>query len=125
MRVRDQVITAQGVLSLVAIAVMLGYAGYAMQVVPAHSVAAYAEERQTAAANLQEASASAASSAVFTGTIVKQDSGFLLREASGMTYQLDDPSTAQAFAGKSVKVTGKMDRAVKLIHVEKVEEMRA
>ena len=133
MRVRDPVITAQSILSLAAITVMLGYAGHALQLVPRPIVAAHAQDRdqQPAAAAQQtgpgagKTAPDAAKTAVYTGTIVKQGSGFLLRAPSGTVYRLDDPSKAQPFAGMPVKVTGKLDQAVKLIHVEKIEEIRA
>jgi hypothetical protein len=131
MRVRDPVITAQSILSLVAIAVMLGYAGHALQLVPQPTVAAYAQDRtpdQPAAPAGQigqQAGPNASKTAVYSGTILKHGPGFLLRAPSGMEYRLDDPSKAQRFAGMPVKVTGKLNQAVKLIHVEKIEEIRA
>ena len=126
MRVRDQVLTGQGVLSAVAIAVMLGYAGHALQLAPQPLIAAHAEDRQAPMAQSpQEDAAKAAKSAVYSGTIVPQGSVFVLRDAAGTLYRLDDASKAQPFAGKPVKVTGKLDATVKLIHVEKIEEIRA
>ena len=126
MRVRDEVITVQGVLSLVAIAAMLGYAAYSLELAPRQPVEAFAQDRQPqppAAAPM--ANPDAAKSAVYAGTIVKHGSGFLLRGSSGAVYHLDDPSKAQPFAGKVVKVTGKLDQTVTLLHVEKIEEIRA
>jgi hypothetical protein len=125
MRVRDQVITAQGVLSLVAITAMLGYAAHALQVVPPQPFTAYVQDGQAQPATPREEAATAAKSEVYTGTVVKHGSGFLLRGSSGAVYRLDDPSKAQRFAGKSVRVTGKLDETLKLIRVEKIEEMRA
>jgi Protein of unknown function (DUF5818) len=125
MRARDQVITAQGALSLVAIAVMLGYAAYAMQLVPRQSVAAYAQDQQPPVSATQLASPAASKPTVFTGTIVPYGAAFLLRESAGTVYRLDDPSRAQRFAGLPVKVTGKLDPTLKLIRVVKIEETRA
>lgn len=126
MRERDQVITAQGVLSLIAIAVMLGYAVHALQIVPRQTVAAHAQDQQQSAGPVtQQAGPDAAKTAVYTGTIVKLGSGFLLRGSSGTDYHLDDPSRAQPFAGKPVKVTGKLDKTLQVIRVEKIEETRA
>jgi uncharacterized protein YdeI (BOF family) len=129
MRERDQVITVQGVLSLIAIAVMLGYAVHALQIVPRQTVAAYAQDQQNqqqpAGPATQQAGPDAAKTAVYTGTIVKHGSGFLLRGSSGTDYHLDDPSRAQPFAGKPVKVTGKLDKTLQVIRVEKIEETRA
>jgi hypothetical protein len=129
MRVRNSSITAQGVLSLVAIALMLGYAAHEMQIAPPQS--AYAQDRQpSTAATAQtgqtgQAGFDASKPVVFTGTIVQQGASFLLRESAGIVYQLDDPSRAQQFAGLPVKVTGKLDATLKVIRVEKIEEARA
>lgn len=121
MRPSDQAITAQGLLSVVAIASMLAYAGYTMQLGHSESVSASAQVVQAGAS---------AQRAAYTGTVVQLGSGFLLRDPAGTVYQLDDASLddaskAQAFAGKSVKVTGRLDQMGQLIHVERIEEMRA
>lgn len=122
MQVGDRVITAQGVLSLVAIAVMLAYAAYAMQLAPPESVAAQAQNHQPPVSAI--ASPDAGKPAVFTGTIVQLGSSFLLRGSAGTVYRLDDSSRAQRFAGLPVKVTGKLDPALKLIRVDRIEETR-
>jgi hypothetical protein len=62
-----------------------------------------------------------AKSATFTGTIVRDGEQFVLHESSGGVYKLDDSERAQAFEGKAVKVTGKLDKEAKLIHVESIE----
>jgi len=64
-------------------------------------------------------------SATFTGTVVKQGDSYVLRDASGAVYQLDDPSRAQQFEGKSVTVTGKLDAQSKMIHVDNIAEAGA
>ena len=126
MRARDSMITAQGVLSLMAVAAMLGYAAHALQLVPPQSVAAYAQDgQQTPVAATQQTGPDASKPAVFTGTIVQYGASFLLREPAGMVYQLDDSSRAQRFAGLLVKVTGKLDPTLKVIRVVKIEETRA
>jgi hypothetical protein len=129
MRVRDRVITAQGVLSLVAIAMLLGYAAHALHLLPQPSVAAYAQDRQPPVSATQSATQpagpDAGKPAIFAGTIVQLGSTFLLRGSSGAVYRLDDTSRAQRFAGLPVKVTGKLDPTLKLIRVEKIEEARA
>lgn len=66
-----------------------------------------------------------ASSATFTGTIVKDGEQFLLKDSTGTVYKLDDSSRASTFEGKSVKVTGKLDTDAKLIHVEAIEAVSA
>jgi hypothetical protein len=64
-------------------------------------------------------------SSVFTGTIVKDGSNFLLRESTGNVYHLDPASSVEAFAGKSVKVTGKLEESAKIIHVDTIEALDA
>jgi len=130
MQLRDQTITAQGVLSLVAIAVMLGYAAHALQLVPGQGEPAYAQEQiQTEAASTPQEQVkpdlATAKPAIYAGFVLKDGSTFLLRSSWGATYHLDDASKVEAFAGKSVKVTGKLDPTAELIYVEKIEETRA
>jgi hypothetical protein len=49
---------------------------------------------------------------------VKNGSKFVLYDASSKTvYELDDQEKPRQFAGDSVKVTGKLDRAANTIHV--------
>ena len=59
----------------------------------------------------------------FTGTIVKDGENYVLRDSSGGIYKLDDSSRAQAFEGKTVKVTGKLDANSKLIHVDSIQAL--
>lgn len=83
---------------------------------------AYAQEQQNAQApQTQEP----AKSITFTGTIVRDGELFVLRDASGAMYKLDDGERAKPFEGKAVKVTGRLDEEAKLIHVENIEEAAA
>jgi hypothetical protein len=125
MRARDSAITAQGILSLVAIAMMLGYAAHALHLVPQQSVAASVQDRPPAISATQQADPDAGKPAIYAGTIVQLGSTFLLRGSSGAVYRLDDPSRAQRFAGLPVKVTGNLDPTLKVIRVVKIEETRA
>ena len=59
----------------------------------------------------------------FTGTIVKDGEQYVLRDSSGGIYKLDDSSRAQAFEGKTVKVTGKLDADSKMIHVDSIQAL--
>src|SRR5271156_3619808 len=127
MRSRNSILTLQGLLSLFAISVLLGYSAHAIQPGSGSSEAAvYAQEPtpapqapdQAQPAQPQPGQTTAAKSATFMGTIVKDGSEFVLRISSGDVYRLDTPSKAQAFEGKSVKVTGKLEEAAKLIHVD-------
>ena len=62
-----------------------------------------------------------AQSKVFTGTVVKSGSAYVLRDSSGQVYKLDNPQSAKPYAGKPVKVTGQLDEQAMLIHVESIE----
>jgi uncharacterized protein DUF5818 len=130
MRSRTPIFSAQGMLSLFAITVMLGYAAQALQTQPARAAAFYAQEPTPAPqapdqAQPTQPTQDMAKSTVFMGTIVKDGSNFVLRVSSGDVYKLDTPSKAQAFEGKSVKVTGKLEETGKLIHVDNIEEASA
>ncbi|WP_263356410.1 DUF5818 domain-containing protein [Acidicapsa ligni] len=57
------------------------------------------------------------------GTIVKDGSTFVLRASSGSVYRLDNQQKASQFENKSVRVTGKVDEGIKLVHVESIQEM--
>ena len=65
----------------------------------------------------------AAKSTTFTGTVVKDGEQYVLRDASGVVYKMDDSSRAQSFEGKTVKVTGRLDADTKLIHVDTIEAL--
>jgi len=57
-------------------------------------------------------------STTFTGIVVHSDGQFVLNDPTGHTYRLDDAQRAQPFQGQSVKVTGQLDKAAGLIHIE-------
>jgi hypothetical protein len=63
---------------------------------------------------------SQAQPATFTGTVERNGEQFVLRETSGQIYRLDDPKDAQAFEGKPVTVTGRLDASARMIHVERI-----
>lgn len=53
---------------------------------------------------------------------VKMGSKYVLFDAaSKTTYELDDQSKPQEFAGKNVQVTGTLDSATKTIHVVSIK----
>jgi Protein of unknown function (DUF5818) len=59
----------------------------------------------------------------FTGTVMKNGDNFVLSDPSSKTsYMLDDVRKASQFEGKKVKVTGTVDVANNVIHVETIEE---
>jgi hypothetical protein len=57
---------------------------------------------------------------IFTGSIAKQKSGFVLK-AGNNSYKLDDQSKAKEYKGKNVQVTGSLDKSTNTIHVEKID----
>ena len=60
----------------------------------------------------------------FTGTITKTGGDFVLSDsANKMSYTLDDAEKASHFEGKKVKVTGTVDVASNMIHVETIQEV--
>jgi len=129
---RDRTIAVEGVLALVAFALMLGAAARALQPHPDSSPPIQTvsfQEPQTPPSPQQPDTpppdSKAAKSTVFTGTIVKHGSDFVLRDQSGAVYRLDAPSKAEPFEGKPVKVTGKLETTARLIHVETIEEITA
>jgi uncharacterized protein YdeI (BOF family) len=69
----------------------------------------------------QQPDQSQAKTATFTGTVVKNGDQYMLRDASGQVYGLDDSTKAKQFEGKTVKVTGHLDDQAKVIHVENIE----
>jgi uncharacterized protein DUF5818 len=59
----------------------------------------------------------------FTGTVTKNGDNFVLSDPRSKTsYMLDDTRKASQFEGKKVKVTGTVDVANNMIHVETIEE---
>lgn len=60
-------------------------------------------------------------SPVIKGTVLRSGKQFFLHDASGKSFQLDDPENAWAFEGKTVSVTGMLDAHGTTIHVERIE----
>jgi hypothetical protein len=59
----------------------------------------------------------------FTGTIDKEADSYVLKVSDSNSYKLDNQQAAQPYEGRRVQVTGTLDRAINLIHVDKVEPM--
>lgn len=60
----------------------------------------------------------------FSGTIMKKGDDFVLNDsAHKITYILDDAQKASQYEGKKVKVTGTVDVATNMIHVETIQEV--
>ena len=63
-------------------------------------------------------------SKIFSGTIIKNGDKFLLSDAANkLSFVLDDSEKASQFEGKRVKVTGTVDTASNVIHVETIQEI--
>ena len=59
----------------------------------------------------------------FTGTISKEADSFTLKVSDTTSYKLDNQQQVQQYVGRRVRVTGTLDPASNLIHVEGVEPM--
>jgi Protein of unknown function (DUF5818) len=60
----------------------------------------------------------------FVGTVVPGTSGYVLR-AGDLEYKLENQDQAKPYSGKSVKVTGSLDRKSNTIRVRKIELLPA
>lgn len=60
---------------------------------------------------------------IFTGIVSKEADTYVLRVSDSTSYKLDSEQQVQPYEGKRVKITGTLDRALNLIHVDKVESM--
>jgi uncharacterized protein DUF5818 len=67
-----------------------------------------------------ETSASPQSMQTFQGTIGGSEGSFVLKDSTGVTYQLDDQNKAKDFSGQRVKVTGALDAATNTIRVSSI-----
>jgi len=56
----------------------------------------------------------------FMGTVVRENGGYFLR-AGDLKYKLDDQTEARRYEGRSVKVTGSLEKQSNTIHVQKIE----
>jgi DNA-nicking Smr family endonuclease len=61
------------------------------------------------------------SAQVFTGTIVKDESRYVLKAADGASYQLDDQQKAKQYEGKQVKIVGSIDAHGTTLHISSIE----
>ena len=72
----------------------------------------------------QQASPSPQKSKIFSGTIIKSGEGYVLSDAANkLSFALDDAEQASHYEGKKVKVTGTVDTANNMIHVETIQEI--
>ncbi|MFZ0394706.1 MAG: DUF5818 domain-containing protein [Terracidiphilus sp.] len=60
-------------------------------------------------------------SVTFSGTVVRNGARLALREVAGVLYPLDGTPKAWSFEGANVRVSGKMDLATRMLHVDAIE----
>jgi len=133
---RDRAIACEGALALLTFTLMLGVAARGLrpqpgppEVVRANALVLQEPQNKPSPDPLQSASlrpgSAADKSTIFTGTIVRHGSDFVLRERSGSPYRLDAPLKAQQYEGRPVRVTGRLEEVARMIHVESIEEIAA
>jgi Protein of unknown function (DUF5818) len=70
-----------------------------------------------------EAEAQTPAAQTFTGTVDKEADSYVLKVSDSTSYKLDNQQAVQPYAGRRVQVTGTLDRAINLIHVDRVEPL--
>jgi Protein of unknown function (DUF5818) len=65
-----------------------------------------------------QAQASPDSVQTFTGTVMKVGDKYVLQDASGKTYDLDNQDLVKSYEGKQVRVKGTLDPDGKTIHIK-------
>jgi hypothetical protein len=58
---------------------------------------------------------------MFTGTVVKDGNGYVLKVATNSTYQLDDQDRAKRYEGKKVRVAANLEANGHCLHVISIE----
>jgi len=114
-------VAVEGALALMMFVMMLGVAARGLRL-DSEPVTAAVQEPQAPTTTPDQAvpDEKAGKAVVYTGTIVKDGSDFVLRDESGTVYRLDAPSKARPYEGKSVEVAGRVQKDAKLIHVEQI-----
>ena len=128
MRNRNLIRTAEGVLTVMVLAVAPAISARAMQLQPTGLVQDAAQPQQNPSQS--DHSKATSKALVVTGTIVKSGSDFVLKDDKGTIYRLDAQDKAAQFENKSVKVTGKLEQAdnanqIAMLHVDAIEAMAA
>jgi hypothetical protein len=83
-----------------------------------------AQAPTTPAPGASASASSAAAGTMFSGSIVREKSAYVLKTGNTV-YNLDDQDKAKEHKGKNVKVTGSLDKSTNTIHVEKIEAATA
>ncbi|MFI5069609.1 MAG: hypothetical protein ACHP8A_01860 [Terriglobales bacterium] len=58
----------------------------------------------------------------FTGTVIAHDTRYVLR-AGDLEHKLDAQSRVAKYVGQKVKITGSLDKANNIIHIQTIEEI--
>lgn len=83
---------------------------------------AYPPDTTTRTQSQDQATSSQSEAKMFSGKITKTGGKYTLEDSSGkIKYMLDDQKTAKQYEGKVVMVTGTLDEATNMIHVQKIE----
>jgi hypothetical protein len=122
-----RIFTAEGVLTLMVLSFVPATSARAMQAPPTAQ-----QQPATAQSDPSQAdqSKNKEKALVVTGTIVKNGSDFVLKDAKGTIYRLDAQDKAAPFENKSVKVTGTLQPAeggsqIAMLHVDAIEPVSA
>jgi hypothetical protein len=67
----------------------------------------------------------AGTTVTFSGTVIRRESLFALRETAGILYTLDSAGRALAFEGEDVRVTGQLDTTTRMLHIDDIQSMIA
>jgi hypothetical protein len=68
-------------------------------------------------------STQSATAQTFTGIVSKDSDSYTLKVSADTSYKLDNQQDVQQYEGKRVRVTGTLDSAINLIHVDKIEPL--
>jgi hypothetical protein len=59
----------------------------------------------------------------FTGTIIKEADGFVLKVSETTSYKLDAQRQVEQYDGQRVRVAGTLETGVNVIHVDRIEPL--
>jgi hypothetical protein len=103
------------------------------QTAPTASAQTPSTQNSSASANQQQPQDSDASSAAsqnqaptassFTGTIAKEADLYVLKISETRSYKLDAQHQIEQYEGQRVRVTGTLESAVNIIHVDRIEPL--
>ena len=137
MQNRNRVRTAEGLLTLMVLAIAPAASAIAMRPEPAVAVQDAQQKPETPPPDQAQPDPSQPDQSkakqkalVVTGTIVKNGSDYVLKDAKGTVYRLDAQDKAAPYENQSVKVTGKLEQAANesetaVLHVDAIEPMSA